>query len=1237
MLHSASAQIFTNLQAFGSRLKAGDPTVRATNSLDGPKGIANADFNGDTRSDLAIANTDGTVTVFLGRDEGRFGPPIHLQTGEQELRGIVAGDLTGDGRPDIAVAAPYASKVFLFINQGGGFGDPAGLDVWPGARNLTAGDFDGDGRLDLAVAGTTNGVQQLRSLGGGNFASVTNLPALAWPHPDFPKPVYALSAFRPAGSTRDELVATHAEANLVWVLGADSSGALSTQGTITNQRVHALAVGPLTRPNASGALDVVTASRDLGWIEVHRGIAGPGRFEQVAAQRMQVPGGPRALQIADLNADGWNDLVVVLRNFDRVLTYHNSNGVLVAESEMPVGRSPREVVAARFNADPHPDVAVMNRDSSDVSVLLTHPGQSNFSALDQLYPVDGEVSGLVLYDFNRDGRDDVVQLHRASAEFSVRLAGTNGLLGEPRFFPMGSLPSAQAAVDVNGDGIADMVTANLGQSGLGGGSVSVRLGDGMGGFGEEQRYYLPADAPGNLFALVAADFDKDGDVDLASGFFDCRLAFFENLGGGNFKFTKAHFFTYEARVMVTGDFDQDGDIDLAGAGYAGDVVVIENTGDLLHDETLQRKAYPPSSPKKFGTRDIVTADVNGDGDLDLLVGSGNGTMLFLGAEGMDFFRTSEKLPGTDFPASAVTLGDFDGDGSRDVAVACRLLSCITILTRGTNDGEYQPVVSVDVPSGEFLASGDLDGDGFADLVGSGSVLWTALSSRRAQPKPASFTAASRQGVGHPVINELLAINNDVPVEQDGERTSDWVELFNDGAQSVVLNGWRLRLTAREGGITTTNVFAFPATAFFPTRGRLLVIFSENRRTLYHTGFRLPGEGGVLTLLNASGVEVDRVEFPAQQANVSYARYRDGLPAFTFNPYPSAGRENTDNGSVEPAVSMNDATLTGLRPDEPIRFEATGRDDVGIISLSLVWQRLDMADNETHRVILYDDGMHDDGGVLDGRFAGMLQPGLPSGAEIQFYLEAVDLSGQTIIEPDEAIFARSGQRVTLYSLAIDPTRSPLEISEVVPDNENGLRDELGGTPDWVEVRNCSESPVSLRGVTLAQGFFGNRSRYVFNDADVLQPGEQRVIYCDNLPARGALHAPFALDRAGDRVVLTGVAPAGARALIDSTTFEAQALDRAWARLGCGGAWRSLTPTPRAANVPGAWLGFVSDGGLSFTLAFPTTTNRSYVVERTDSLNPPSWSAMPPMRGDGIEKVVTQPLAPRRFFRVKATNE
>jgi hypothetical protein len=387
------------------------------------------------------------------------------------------------------------------------------------------------------------------------------------------------------------------------------------------------------------------------------------------------------------------------------------------------------------------------------------------------------------------------------------------------------------------------------------------------------------------------------------------------------------------------------------------------------------------------------------------------------------------------------------------------------------------------------------------------------------------------------------------------------------------------------------------------------------------------------LINASGTVVDRVEYSAQQENVSFGRYRDGMAALTFNPYPSPGRPNADNGSVDPAVALDESNFGAIQPDEPLRFNANGRDDVGIVSLTVVWKRLDIPDNEAHRLPLYDDGEHGDGGMLDGRFSGLLLEGLPSGAEIQFYLEGVDLSGQTVILPNEPVFARVGQPIALYSLAVDAPRPALEISEMVASNTSGLRDELDETPDWAEIRNCSTNPIFLKGIGLGSRFLASSSRYAFGSGDALLPGEHRVVYCDNKPTRSSLHAPFVLNRGGGDLVLSGTSSHGARVWIDAVTFGAQSNDVAWARLGCGGPWWTTTPTPGSNNVAGSWLGLVSSNRTEFSLVFPTATNRTYTVEFTDSIGPSGWTALLPIAGDGIERVVTRPMADHRFYRVR----
>jgi hypothetical protein len=412
----------------------------------------------------------------------------------------------------------------------------------------------------------------------------------------------------------------------------------------------------------------------------------------------------------------------------------------------------------------------------------------------------------------------------------------------------------------------------------------------------------------------------------------------------------------------------------------------------------------------------------------------------------------------------------------------------------------------------------------------------------------------------------------------------------------------------------------------------LVIFDDQRRTVYHTGFGLPGAGGTLLLLDPNLQVIDRFEYPAQQENVSYARYLDGLTALVFNPYPSPGAPNEDNGPAEPEVKMAGFDFASFAPNESIRFQARGKDDLGIVSVAMIYQRLDVPDDGSHRIQFYDDGMHEDGGALDGLFAGTLEGGLPIGAEIQFYLEAVDLSGKTIYLPDEPVFARGSQAPTLHTLAVGVPPPRLEISEVLAWNTNGLRNEVNELGDWIEVRNCSSSPVALGQLEIAQDFFGSNSRFHFPSDDVLQPLEHRVIFCDTAGQLGAMHAPFRLNRAGDHLVVTARGPNGGRLLVDWVNFDTQRPDVALARLGCGGSWFALPATPATPNVVSGWFGLVSPDGRTFTIALATAPGKTYYLEESATLSPVMWRPLPAIAGDGIEKAVTAPLQRERYYRM-----
>jgi len=261
---------------------------------------------------------------------------------------------------------------------------------------------------------------------------------------------------------------------------------------------------------------------------------------------------------------------------------------------------------------------------------------------------------------------------------------------------------------------------------------------------------------------------------------------------------------------------------------------------------------------------------------------------------------------------------------------------------------------------------------------------------------------------------------------------------------------------------------------------------------------------------------------------------------------------------------------------------------------------------------------------------VLQPALAEGAEIQFYLECVNLSGQTTTSPGNPIFVKAGQVPSMNTLAVGVPRPALEISEVLARNVGGLRDETGGSSDWIEIRNCSAQPVSLAGVTLGQKFFGNSERISFTNG-TLAAGQHLVLFADNNTKQGPLHAPFKINTDGDQLILTGETRNGARYFIDSVSFGSQTQNVAWARMGCGGPWMASTPTPRAGNVAGAWRGIVRPD--NFLFAYPTRAGANYTVEFKDDLNAPFWSTASTATGLGLEQVVEVPLGAQRFFRVR----
>ncbi len=595
--------------------------------------MVTADFDSDGRADVAASNADGTINVLYGEGDGGFAERTILTGGAATLRGIIAADLNGDAATDIASADPFSGKLLVFLNSGTGRGFDGAITVatWIGARNLLAEDVDGDGNLDLAVAGSPVGVKQFRGDGAGGFTEVGPIPGLesqALSPYEF-KPVYTLRSFRPAGSALPKLAVTHADTTSLWVLGATTTGGLEIESELFSSRdnpnfrqLHDFEIAPVSSPLASSVPDLITVSKVSNTVTIWRGSSVAPYFFEEPFQQFSIAGGPRAVEVADTDHDGWGELAIVVRNFDRALVYRNVFGLLEPMATLPSPRSPRDLVMPDLNGDGCAELVVINRRSNDLKSHLTDQNSPDgFEVPRQLYASGADPAGLAIADLDGDGRGEVIQLHRAAGDVSVRRAQDDGSLADPVHYPMGVNPNSLTVTDLNDDGHADISVANLGR-GSGGGNLGIRHGDGAGGFGDLLTITPPTNsdpgaisgplAPG-VFALVQADVDGDGIEDQIVGYFDCRVTFFRGLGGGGYEAMVTTTFVYESRLMVAGDFDQDGDIDIAGAGAAGEGVVLVNNGDFFTNASPERFSFYVGDGGRGNARSAIVRDLNDDG------------------------------------------------------------------------------------------------------------------------------------------------------------------------------------------------------------------------------------------------------------------------------------------------------------------------------------------------------------------------------------------------------------------------------------------------------------------------------------------------------------------------------------------------------------------------------------------------------------------------------------------------
>ena len=702
-----------------------------------PNSVLIADINGDGKPDLVTANqASNDISLLLNQGSGTFGPAANYcvvipppnvpcsSTQPVHPWAVAVGDLNGDGFPDIAVANDSHS-VTLFLSSGsaGTFTGPINLSIGMNPHGIEIADVNGDSKQDLILG--DYGASSFRILlGNGDGTFGTTLEYESGTQPAF----VATGDFN-GDHKLDLIIANSGERDIAVALGNGDGTFEAARGydvhTAKGFAPNSMVQGDF---NGDGKLDLLVldgSSFSIPWTAALLLGNGDGTF-QAASSVAASQNGPFFIAAGDFNQDKKLDFVVANQNQGSVtVSLGNGDGTFATGTDYSTGGNtgPSSVSVADVNGDGYPDIITSDVNFSSVIVLINN--RDGTFAGPASYPVgtsNATTMFVAVADLNGDGHPDIVAVNETSRTVSVFLNNGDGTFGTAASFAVGINPLAAAIADFNHDGHPDLVVANGG-----GDNVSVLLGNGDGTFGTAVSYPVPANSAPRF--VSAADVTNDGIPDIiVADTSTNQVSVLAGNGDGTFQSAVSYNVGGNPESIAIGDFNGDGKLDLATANsLTTDVTILVNTLPNAVASTTTSVASS-ANPSAFGQSVTFTATVTAS------AGTPTGTVNFndgpnlLGSGSVDntghaVFSTSSLTTGTHSITAAYTgTTGFAASTSSPISqVVNQASSSTTVSSSGASTFGQSVTFTAVVSSSGGTPTGSVSFLDGATVIGSGNL------------------------------------------------------------------------------------------------------------------------------------------------------------------------------------------------------------------------------------------------------------------------------------------------------------------------------------------------------------------------------------------------------------------------------------------------------------------------------------------------------------------------------------